>query len=338
MDDAIRTVEALEARVGARPAVVDLKVIDHLDAHAQRWLAASPLAFAGFSDAQRVDATLAGGAPGFAVALDAGRLCLPRGLLGDPRQALPGRGAGLLFLIPGLGETLRVNGTVARAEGEKVVIAVQECYAHCAKALLRSDFWRPAGAGAPAEAPADTGGFLAACRFMALATADAALHTDMSPKGDPAGLLVQGDAGGMRFADRPGNRRTDSFRNLLARPDAAAVLVVPGCTRVAVVRGEVRLTADPSLRQAFAVREKTPQLVACLEASALGLHESAALARAAPWASPVAPADIDPARVFTAHVRLNKAGGLRAALARGAVSIPGLMRKGLEQDYKRNMY
>jgi predicted pyridoxine 5'-phosphate oxidase superfamily flavin-nucleotide-binding protein len=334
MDDAIRTVSALEAQVGARADAVNLKVIDHLDDHARRWLAASPLAFAGFSDREGIDATIAGAQPGFASMPDSRRLTLPRTLLDDPRQAQAGRGAGLLFLIPGLGETLRINGAVESATNEHVVIAVQECYAHCAKALLRSRFWQPE----EGATPADIGEFLAACRYMALATSDTELQTDVSPKGDPAGLLAQGNEREIRFADRPGNRRTDSLRNLLARPIAAAILMIPGCTRVVVVHGDARLSADPELRQAFTVQDKMPKLVTRLAVSAVTMRDSAALARARPWTRPMAPVDIDPADVFAAHVKLNKARGLRAAIAKGAVSIPGLLRKGLEQDYKRNMY
>lgn len=334
MDTIIHTTEALDAQVGARPPVADLKVIDHLDAHALRWLAASPLAFIGFSDMQGIDATLAGGAPGFAASLDAERLYLPRGLLDHPGQALPGRGAGMLFLVPGLGETLRVNGVVALVDERNIVIEVQECYAHCAKALLRSSFWQPE-ADPVFESTAD---FIAACRFMALATADAGLRTDISPKGDPAGMLIQCDERGIRFADRPGNRRTDSFRNMLSRPSAASILMVPGSTQVAIVQGEVQLDSDPQLRQAFTVQDKTPKLVVSLATPGITLHESAALVRAAPWSAPIAPADIDPAEIFAAHIRLNKTRGLWAALAKRSVSIPGLMRKGLQQDYKRNMY
>ncbi|MBO9354790.1 pyridoxamine 5-phosphate oxidase [Bordetella petrii] len=334
MDGAIDTVEALEAQTGARPAAVDLKVIDHLDAHALRWLAASPLAFAGFSDARQVDATVGGGTPGFASASRPDQLRVPRAAFDDPRQAQAGRGAGFLFLIPGLGETLRINGMVLDEQGGEVVVGVQECYAHCAKALLRSDFWRPDGA-APPDDPA---AFLAASRFMALATADTALRTDLSPKGDPAGGLARAYEGGIRYADRPGNRRADSLRNILQRPCAAALLIVPGCTRIAVARGSAHISADPALRQAFAVRDKTPKLVTSLAAPAIELRDSAALARARPWQAAEPPADIDPAEIFAAHVRLNKTRGLGAAIARGMVSIPGLMRKGLQQDYKRNMY
>ncbi|MBO1112224.1 pyridoxamine 5'-phosphate oxidase family protein [Bordetella petrii] len=334
MDSMIDTVQALEARIGTRPDAVNLKVIDHLDPHAQRWLAASPLAFAGFSDAVRVEVTVAGGAPGFAAAARPGQLRVPRAALDDPRQAQAGRGAGLLFLIPGLGETLRINGVVANAAGPDIVIDVQECYAHCAKALLRSDFWRPDDAAPPDDAAA----FVAASRFMALATADAALHTDLSPKGDPAGRLAQCYDGGIRYADRPGNRRTDSLRNLLQRPQAAALLIVPGCARVAELQGAAQISADPGLRQSFTVQDKTPKLVTSLVSPAIDLRDSAALARARPWAAVPPPADIDPAAIFAAHVRLNKTRGLGAAIARGMVSIPGLMRKGLQQDYKRNMY
>lgn len=334
MDGVIHTLDELEAQVGAKPGAVDLKVIDHLDAQARRWLAASPLACVGFSDAQGVDATLAGGTPGVATASGAHTLHLPRAALDAPELAVPGRGAGLLFLVPGLGETLRVNGMVSAVDGERIVVDVQECYAHCAKALLRSDFWQP---GAMAV-PRDPDGFLAASRFMALATSDAGLRTDLSPKGDPAGLLVRATDDGLCFADRPGNRRTDSFRNILSRPFAAAVLIAPGSTQVAVARGRAQLGTDPARRAAFAVQEKLPKLVICLAPGDVALRESAALARARPWDSPAAPPDINPAEVFAAHVKLNKARGLRAALARGVVSIPGLMRKGLEQDYKRNMY
>mgnify|MGYP001037203712 CR=1 FL=1 len=329
----LRTTAELEAQAGAKPAAIDLKVIDHLDAHARRSLRASPLAFAGFSDEQCIDATIAGGDPGFASALDETQLRLPLAALDDPEQARQGRGVGLLFLIPGMGETLRVNGRVASADDESITVAVQECYLHCAKALLRSDFWQPA--------PPPVGGvaeFLQSSRFMALATADTRLNTDLSPKGDPAGLLAQPFEGGIRFADRPGNRRTDSFRNILARPQASALFIVPGCTRVACVQGEAGIRADPQSRQPFTVRDKTPKLVGSIASPSIALRESAALARANPWVGQAPPADINPAAIFAAHVRLHKAGGLGAIVAKGLVAVPGLMRKSLESDYKRNLY
>ena len=60
---------------------------------------------------------------------------------------------------------------------------------HCAKALIRSDFWK---AEPRDDAPAATDAFVAASRFMALATIDLAGGADLSPKGDPAGRLPSG--------------------------------------------------------------------------------------------------------------------------------------------------
>ena len=51
-----------------------------------------------------------------------------------------------------------------------------------------------------------------------------------------------------------------------------------------------------------------------------------------------APADIKPAKMFAEHVRLNKDKGLGARIAGAFVSVPGLMQRGLDKDYKDNLY
>jgi PPOX class probable FMN-dependent enzyme len=151
------------------------KQLARLDAHDQRFVALSPLciiASAGPGGAS-LDASPRGGAPGFAKCSDDGatvllpdaggnnRLDTLQNLLDDPR-------IGLLFLIPGVDETLRVNGT-ARLRDEpafterfarerqrpKLVIevAVREAYLHCAKALMRSQLWQPDTWGPRAALP-----------------------------------------------------------------------------------------------------------------------------------------------------------------------------------------
>ena len=133
-----------------------------LDTHCQRFIALSPfcvLASGGAAGAG-LDASPRGGAPGFVKSPDPHTLLLPdssgnnrldtlTNLLNDPR-------VGLLFLVPGVDETLRVNGT-ARLRDEalftdffaserqrpRLVIEVQvtEAYLHCPKALMRSALW-----------------------------------------------------------------------------------------------------------------------------------------------------------------------------------------------------
>lgn len=330
----IDSIAALEQVVGKTPPAIDLKVIDHLDAGALGWLGASPLMFATFGDGASLAVTLGAGEPGF-VAGEPSVLRLPVASLDAPELAVPGAAFGSLFLAPGIGETLRVNGSVAEVANGEVRIAVAECYVHCAKALIRSAFWSAQPVDMPLDDPA---AFLAASRFMALATIDGSGNADLSPKGDPAGCMVQFDGDRLWFADRPGNRRVDSFRNIVVQPRLAAAVLVPGCAVVAIVRGSAWLTTEAAARERFVVQGKTPHLAIGVEDPVVELRSSRALARAGLWPLTDVQAPIDPAKMLVAHVKLNKDKGLGAKVAGAMVSMPGLLRKAMEQDYKSNLY
>ena len=334
MSDRIDTIRALEAVIGKTPPPVKLKVIDHLDAHALRWIAASSLVFANFCDAHAIRITLGGGAPGF-VAAQPDALHLPTTGLDHPELAQAGQSFGSLFLVGGMRETLRVNGRVVDVTDDAVKVAVEECYLHCAKALIRSDFYA-AQAGNPVFD--DSGAFVNAARFFALATADAAGSADLSPKGDPAGATTQLQGGMLTFADRPGNRRADSFRNIIAQPRIVAALLIPGCDQIAIVGGEARLTRNSEACAPFTVQGKAPLLVTQVQYPDITLYRSAALARAGAWLRHPHNDNFDPARIFADHVKLNKTQGFTARIAGAVVSVPGLMRKGLEKDYETNLY
>lgn len=337
MSGPIASIDALEGVIGKTPSAMHLKVIDHLDAGALRWIAAAPLMFAGFGDAAGMSATLGGGAPGFAQG-NAHGLRLPAAALDDPALARPGDAFGSLFLVPGIGETLRINGRVAAADPDGIRIAVEECYGHCAKALIRSDLW----AAAPlTETPDDPIGFVAASRFLALATFGEEGRADLSPKGDPAGCMAQLDGETLWFADRPGNRRVDSFRNILTQPRVALALLIPGANRAAIVRGTAQLTTDEDARDRFEVQSKTPLLAIGIKLEGIELRDSPALERAALW--PVKPDmhGIEPAKLFVEHIKLNRDAGLGAKLASAALAVPGvqgLLKKGLDKDYRDNLY
>ena len=138
------------------------KQLAALDRHCQAFIALSPFAVLATSDASgRLDATPRGGTPGFVVVQDEHTL-----LLGDApgnnrldalHNLLENPRAGLLFMVPGVDETLRVNGRVelstdpadvqacsdARRVPKVVLrITVEEAYLHCAKALMRSGLWQ----------------------------------------------------------------------------------------------------------------------------------------------------------------------------------------------------
>jgi len=331
---AVDSIAALEAVVGKPSPAIDLKVIDHVDPTAQRWLASAPLMFAGVGDGiGGIAVTLAGGEPGFAQS-DGPSLSIPLDRIDAPAMVRPGEGFGSLFLLPRIGETLRINGRIAEIADGAVRIAVEECYVHCAKALIRSDFWK---AEPQEDVPATTDAFVGASRFMALATIDPAGGADLSPKGDPAGRLARIDGGALAFPDRPGNRRTDSFRNIIAQPRIAAALLIPGSTMVATLTGSATLSSDEVVRALFAVGDKQPLLAARVDDLAITLAPSAAIARARLWPAAAAPAGISPAKMLGEHLHVNRSKGIGARIA-SAVVTPGMIQKGLDQDYKNNLY
>jgi PPOX class probable FMN-dependent enzyme len=134
-----------------------------LDPHARRFIALSPFVVLSTADADgRQDASPRGGAPGFVHAVDAQRLWLPDAPGNHRLDSLSNIVAtgriGLLFLIPGVDETLRVNGRARLCDEAdrlapfaadprvRLVIEadVEEAYLHCAKALMRSKLWSDA--------------------------------------------------------------------------------------------------------------------------------------------------------------------------------------------------
>jgi predicted pyridoxine 5'-phosphate oxidase superfamily flavin-nucleotide-binding protein len=330
----ISTVAELEARLGKTPGPMHQKVIDHLDEGAKRWIAASPLMFAGFGSNGSIAVTLGGGAPGFVEIVDSTRLRVAPALLDAPEIARANGSIGALFLIPGLGETLRVNGRVVAVSDAAIEVGIEECYVHCAKALIRSDFWPAAPQQQALSAIAE---FLPAARFLVLATIDDNGRADVSPKGDPAGLMIRSSEDSAWFADRPGNRRADSFRNILTQPRVAIAALVPGMTHVVVLGGKARLSTSDDVRSTFTVREKRPLLATCVAHAEIRIYNSASLARARLWPATQS-SGIDAATVMTQHVKLNRSRGAQAALVRTLLSVPGMMQMGLDRDYKSNLY
>jgi PPOX class probable FMN-dependent enzyme len=138
-----------------------LKEHDNLDEHCRDFIARSPFVLLSTANAGgECDVSPKGGPPGFVGVLDERRLLIPDATgnrrLDSLQNVLENPRVGLLFLIPGLGETLRVNGRVeltrdpALLEGLAtggrppklaLVVAVEQAYLHCAKCILRSQLW-----------------------------------------------------------------------------------------------------------------------------------------------------------------------------------------------------
>jgi uncharacterized protein len=159
----ITSEEELRELFGESSHVVKHKTIDRLDHHCKDFINKSPLLFMATSDASGYcDVSPRGDAPGFVHVMDESWLVIPerpgnrrfdslRNILSNPR-------VGIVFVIPGLKETLRVNGSAVLVRDESILeqlsvqgkrpwlgigVRVEECYMHCAKAFIRSQAWNP---------------------------------------------------------------------------------------------------------------------------------------------------------------------------------------------------
>lgn len=169
---AVADAAALRTRYREPHPLVLRKVIDRIDAGARAFIAASPFAVVATTGRRGTDASPRGGPPGFVAVLDEHRIALGD-LAGNNRvdtfsNVLDDPAVGLIFLVPGLGETLRVNGratlttdpdvldrTAIDGRRPKVALGVdvEACFIHCAKAFRRSGLWDPATWPEPGSRP-----------------------------------------------------------------------------------------------------------------------------------------------------------------------------------------
>lgn len=332
MTHALTTAAELESHIGKASDLVHLKTIDHLDDGARRWIAESPMMVAGLGNSDGISVTLGGGRPGWA-ATERNLLRLPLSALDNSAIVQRNASFGSFFLLSSVSELVRVNGTVAGVGGDEAVISVEECYFHCGKAMIRSGFWE----ATPSEFLSDDfSAFAEASRFLALATADGEGHGDLSPKGDLIGMMARLEDNMLWFADRPGNKRIDSFRNIVAQPRIAAMLFVPGASKVMHVTGSATITDDADIRAKFVVEGSIPTLATAINCETIEIRDSAAITRAALWPAAEPPEDFNPAKVAVGHIKLAK--GLKARLVGAAMSIPGLVEKELDKDYRKNLF
>ncbi len=161
--NSVETEEELRAIAGFPSELVKNKSIPYIDHHCRDFISKSPFVVLSTTDKFGFcDVSPRGDQPGFVLVLNEKQLIIPerpgnkridslQNILSNPK-------IGLLFLIPGLGETLRVNGNATIVKDEELLgkmtvkgkrpllgigVEVEECFIHCAKAFKRSGLWDP---------------------------------------------------------------------------------------------------------------------------------------------------------------------------------------------------
>ncbi len=138
--------------------------------------------------------------------------------------------------------------------------------------------------------------------FMVLASATADGYPDISPKGDPAGFVRVLSEKYLAIPDRPGNKRVDTFTNLLQNPYLAAIFLIPGKAETLRVTGECRIVRDQGLRESMMVNGRVPEFAIVMYVERVLVHCPKCMLRAKLWQSEAWPDSSNTASVAEALI------------------------------------
>ncbi|WP_078543358.1 pyridoxamine 5'-phosphate oxidase family protein [Litchfieldia alkalitelluris] len=161
----VASIDELTALIGGTPSkIASNKVITTLDKHCKNFIKMSPFLLMSTSHRNGTcDVSPRGDQPGFVYIVDEKHIIIPdrpgNKRMDSMRNILTNPYVGLLFLIPGVEETLRINGKAYIIKDQEYLrkmtvnghiptlgigVEIEECFIHCAKAFKRSDLWNPA--------------------------------------------------------------------------------------------------------------------------------------------------------------------------------------------------
>ncbi|WP_103110388.1 pyridoxamine 5'-phosphate oxidase family protein [Brevibacillus reuszeri] len=161
--EVISSESELREMYGEPSKLVQNKAIAQMDSHVRNFIAQAPFLIIATADAEgKCDASPRGDAPGFVHIIDDNHLVIPE-RPGNKRMdsisnILSNPQIGLIFMIPTLEETLRINGRACIIRDAELLekmavkgkvpsigigVQVEECFMHCAKAFMRSGLWKP---------------------------------------------------------------------------------------------------------------------------------------------------------------------------------------------------
>ncbi|MEM7551524.1 MAG: pyridoxamine 5'-phosphate oxidase family protein [Bacteroidota bacterium] len=161
MEAQVKSIEELRELYGEPKERAVKKQLSKLDVHCNNFISKSPFSvLSSFSSKGQVDSSPRGGIPGYVKVLNENELVIPdwkgNNRIDSLMNILETSRIGILFFIPGMDETLRINGSavisiddelldVLSESGKKpktcILVTVEEAFLHCAKALMRSKLW-----------------------------------------------------------------------------------------------------------------------------------------------------------------------------------------------------
>lgn len=119
--------------------------------------------------------------------------------------------------------------------------------------------------------------------FIVMASATPEGYPDISPKGDPIGFVKVLDEKYLAIPDRPGNKRVDTFGNLLQNPYLAILFMIPGKAETLRITGETRIARDLPLRESMAIAGRVPEFAIVMHVERVLIHCPKCVVRAKLW-------------------------------------------------------
>ena len=168
--------------------------------------------------------------------------------------------------------------------------------------------------------------FIGRSPFVIVASSDGAGSIDLSPKGDPPGFVKVIDDRTLAIPERPGNRRADTFMNVLRHPHVGLIFLIPGAKNTLRVRGRATLVRDEDLRASMAIDGRLPELALVVDVDAAFFHCAKCIIRSDLWRS-------------AAGEAMGERFLAETMVAHGDLDIPvEKMHRIIENDEARNLY
>ena len=145
--------------------------------------------------------------------------------------------------------------------------------------------------------------FISKSPFCVIASSNPDGQIDISPKGDPVGFVQVLDDKHLAIPDRPGNRRVDTFHNIMRDPRLGIIFIIPGKNETLRVSGEARIVRDEELRQTMAVNGKVPDLAMVVYVDRVFIHCTKCMVRSKIWQPDAWPDSSDTPTIAEAMIK-----------------------------------
>lgn len=169
--------------------------------------------------------------------------------------------------------------------------------------------------------------FIARSPLLFISTEDASGQADVSPKGDAAGFVSVDADGRLQIPERPGNKLTFGFRNILRNPNVGLIFVVPNMRETLRLKGRAMLTRDPELLAQLSAKGKPALLCTVVEIDECFFHCGKAMIRSKLWQP-------DAWKSYETSLLVRQVAGRVKADKAGEAAI----NEHLEASYRDNLY